>query len=75
MKNEERIESLIDSVYGGERWNPGKEKRVKVERERATVLDINVCEEPGCKCGWNIQIGSRDYKLLTQILNLIDRKE
>lgn len=67
-----QIESLIDAVYGGAKWNPGKEKRVNVPRKRANVLDINVCEEPGCECGWNIQIGSQDYKLLSQILDLIN---
>ena len=74
MENEERINNLIDTVYDGARWNPGKEKRTIVSRKRATVLDINVCQQPGCECGWNIQIGSKDYKLLSQILDLIDNK-
>lgn len=74
MDNEERIGSLMDAVYGGAKWNPGKEKRVMVPRKRANVLDINVCQITGCECGWNIQIGSKDRKLLFQILDLIDGK-
>lgn len=72
MTNEERIESLTDAVYGGARWNPGEGKRVMVLRKRANVFDINVCEQSGCKCRWNIKIGSEDYKLLYQILDLVD---
>ena len=72
MKDEERIGKLIDEVYGQARWNPGEGKRTIVQRGRANVLDINVCEQPGCNCGWNIQIGSSDYSLLSKILDLID---
>jgi len=74
MENEERINNLIDAVYGGARWNPGEEKRVIVPRKRGNVLDINVCREPGCNCGWNIKIGSSDSRLLSQILDLIEGK-
>ncbi len=74
-RKDERIGRLIDAVYGGARWNPGKEKRVAVPRRRANVLDINVCYEPGCNCGWNIQIGSDDYSLLSEILTLIDERK
>lgn len=75
MENlEERIDGLINAVYGGARWNPGEGERVIVPRKRASVLDIDVCKEPGCECGWSIEIGSKDYKLLPQILDLIDGK-
>ena len=69
-----RIDDLRNAVYGGAVWNPGEEKRVMVQRKRANILDINVCDLEGCDCGWNIKIGSTDHKLLNQILDLIDGK-
>lgn len=70
-KQEKRLNELLDKAYNSEKWNPGNDKRKIVKLSKGNLLDINVCMLSGCKCGWNIKIGSNDYKLLFKILDLL----
>jgi len=66
--------ALVKRVYAGDVFNPGKDKRAAQMIGKARVLDINVCTEEGCECGWNIQIGSSNYVLLNALMAFLKGK-
>lgn len=39
----------------------------KTKKPVINLLEFNECNEPGCKCGWNLRIGSDDYFLSGKI--------
>lgn len=51
--------------------NPRVNKK-KLPEKKVNRLELNICEEPGCQCGWNIRLGSSDYTILDKLEQWIE---